>query len=279
MGKTTYREVLTRASSFLEEQGKEGYSIQFLFLERKNWQKLDWLLHMNEPISKEDQQMIETDLKSLEEGHPPQYLLGYADFYDHRLKVTEKTLIPRPETEELVDWCLNEIDEKVQKVVDIGTGTGAIAISLKSAREDWDVSAIDLSKEALSVAEENAEKEQIEIHFYHGNTLEPVKDQRFDLIISNPPYISKSEWSLMDESVRTFEPKMALFAEEDGLAVYRKIAQEAPNVLKENGEIFLEIGFQQGEAVKEIFQQAFPTKKVAIKKDLFGNDRMVRIHR
>ena len=155
MGKMTYREVLSRASSFLEDHGKEAYSIQFLFLERKQWKKLDWLLHMNEEISEEEQRLIETDLRLLLADHPPQYLLGYADFYDHRLKVTEATLIPRPETEELVEWCLDETPDVPLEVIDIGTGTGAIAISLKAARRNWHVSAVDLSEEALEVAKEN----------------------------------------------------------------------------------------------------------------------------
>lgn len=278
MDKKTYREALLGASSFLEAQGKEGYSIQFLFLERKQWQKLDWLLHMNEVISEADQLLIQTDMKLLLENHPPQYLLGYADFYGHRLKVTEATLIPRPETEELVDWCLAEVADSEQAVIDIGTGTGAIAISLKAERPEWQVSAVDLSASALDVAKENAEKEQAEIDFYLGDTLEPVLDQCFDIIISNPPYISHKEWDLMDESVRTFEPKMALFAEADGLAIYRKIAREAPDVLTEEGKIFLEIGFRQGEAVQNIFQQAFPHKTVIVKKDLSGNERMIQVY-
>ncbi|MDA3973827.1 peptide chain release factor N(5)-glutamine methyltransferase [Enterococcus thailandicus] len=278
MDKKTYREALLGASSFLEAQGKEGYSIQFLFLERKQWQKLDWLLHMNEVISEADQLLIQTDMKLLLENHPPQYLLGYADFYGHRLKVTEATLIPRPETEELVDWCLAEVAGSEQTIIDIGTGTGAIAISLKAERPEWQVSAVDLSASALDVAKENAEKEQAEIDFYLGDTLEPVLDQRFDIIISNPPYISHKEWDLMDESVRTFEPKMALFAEDDGLAIYRKIAKEAPDVLTEEGKIFLEIGFRQGEAVQKIFQQAFPQKTVIVKKDLSGNERMIQVY-
>lgn len=278
MDKVTYREVLARASSFLEKQGNEGYSIQFLFLERKGWSKLDWLLHMNEPASKKDQDQISQDLKLLAENHPPQYILGYADFYGLRLKVTPDTLIPRPETEELVELCLNETSEKPLRVVDIGTGTGAIAISLKENRKNWQVSGIDLSPKALEVAKENARRTKTDVQFYLGDTLFPVKNQQFDVIISNPPYISKSEWSLMDESVRTFEPKLALFAEEDGLAVYRKIALEAPDVLAEDGKLFLEIGFQQGIKVQTIFQEAFPQKKVEVKKDLFGNERMVYVY-
>lgn len=278
MDKKTYREALLGASSFLEAQGKEGYSIQFLFLERKKWKKLDWLLHMNEEISAADQCLIQADLKLLMENHPPQYLLGYADFYGHRLKVTEATLIPRPETEELVDWCLSEVANSEPAVIDIGTGTGAIAISLKAERPEWQVSAVDLSASALAVAKENAEKEQTEIDFFLGDTLEPVLDQRFDVIVSNPPYISHTEWHLMDESVRTFEPKMALFAEDDGLAIYRKIAKEAPAVLTKEGKIFLEIGFRQGKAVQKIFQEAFPYKTVIVKKDLSGNERMIQVY-
>ncbi|MEY8445521.1 peptide chain release factor N(5)-glutamine methyltransferase [Enterococcus ratti] len=277
MGKITYLEVLSRASSFLEAHKKEGYSIQFLFLERKGWKKIDWLLHMNEPITKKDQEMIDADLEFLLKSYPPQYLLGYADFYGHQLKVTEDTLIPRPETEELVELCLNETSDKKLHVVDIGTGTGAIAISLKAKRNNWQVSAIDLSVQALAVAKENAKKEQVNIHFYHGDTLQPVMNQFFDVVISNPPYICMDEWSLMDESVRTFEPKLALFAEDKGLAIYKKIAKEAKNILKPDGKIFLEIGYNQGQAVQQIFQKVFPAKKVKIRKDLFGKERMITV--
>ncbi|MGM9903293.1 protein-(glutamine-N5) methyltransferase, release factor-specific [Enterococcus sp. 10A9_DIV0425] len=277
MDKQTYREVLTWASSFLEEQGIEGYSIQFLFLERKQWKKIDWLLHMNDFISDDEKAMIEADLQLLLKHYPPHYVLGYTDFYGHRLLVTEDTLIPRPETEELVELCLQETSVEALKVVDIGTGTGAIAISLKAARKNWHVSAIDLSKEALAVAKKNAEIEKTEMKFYQGNTLEPVIEQTFDVIIANPPYISVNEWDMMDQSVRTYEPKLALFAEEEGLAIYKKIAKEAKTVLAENGKIFLEIGFKQGLAVKKIFQEAFPKRKVVIKKDMAGNDRMIYV--
>lgn len=275
MGKTTYREVLSRASSFLESKTIEGYSIQFLFLERKKWSKTDWLIHMNDPITPKDQKMIDQDMALLLKHLPPQYILGYADFYGHRLKVTKDTLIPRPETEELVQLCLDETSDERLDVVDIGTGTGAIAISLKAKRSSWNVSAVDLSEQALAVAKENAIQESVDICFYHGDTLAPVSAEKFDIIISNPPYISIAEWDLMDESVRTYEPKMALFAEDQGLAIYKKIAKEAKDLLKSKGKIFLEIGFTQGAAVKRIFEDVFPDKKVRIRKDLFGNERMI----
>ena len=202
MGKT-YREVLSRASSFLETKGLEGYAIQYLFLARKNWQKLDWLLHMDQQISPADEVQSEADLQQLLAHRPPQSLLGYEEFYVHRVKVTEDTLIPRPETEELVALCLEQTEPAENlRVVDIGTGTGAIAVSLKLARPHWQIAAVDLSEAALAVAKENAAQLGAEVAFYQGDTLTPVGDQSWDIIVSNPPYISEQEWELMDASVR-----------------------------------------------------------------------------
>ena len=270
-----YLEVLERASSFLEKQGIEGYSILFVFLERKGWTKTDWLLHLKEEISPEEEQQITEDLKRLGQNYPPQYLLGYSDFFEHRFLVNEHTLIPRPETEELVDRCLKENLNQPLTVVDVGTGTGAIGISLKLARPDWQVTAIDISEEALKIAEQNATRLGATIDFIHGDGLKPIKATKIDILISNPPYISNAEWDLMDKSVRTFEPKTALFAENDGLAIYQQLAEEAKERLNPNGKIYLEIGFQQGQAVKQLFQQAFAHKQVEIAQDLSGNDRMI----
>ncbi|MGL9728991.1 peptide chain release factor N(5)-glutamine methyltransferase [Enterococcus sp. DIV0756] len=272
----TYVEVLSGASSFLEDHGKEGYAIEYLFLARKNWDKTQWLLHMRENILPADERIIQKDLESLMANIPPQYLLGYEYFFEHRFKVTKDTLIPRPETEELVALCLSMNEGKTKKIVDIGTGTGAIAISLKLARPDWDVIALDISKEALCVAEENAENLQASIKFTQSDVLSAISEKQ-DIIISNPPYISQSEWDLMDESVRTYEPKLALFAENDGLAIYQKIASESRELLQPTGMIFLEIGFQQGRAVQQIFQETFPEKDVRIHQDMSGHDRMVVI--
>ncbi|MGO2637695.1 MAG: peptide chain release factor N(5)-glutamine methyltransferase [Enterococcus viikkiensis] len=275
MGKT-YVEVLSRASSFLEAAGKEGYAIEYLFLARKQWNKTDWLLHMREEISTAEEQLIKEDMASLMKNIPPQYLLGYEYFFEHRFKVTQDTLIPRPETEELVALCLSHNDTSAKKVVDIGTGTGAIAISLKLARSAWTITAVDISESALKVAAENAETFQAPIIFRESDVLSAITEKQ-DIIISNPPYISRAEWDLMDESVRTYEPKQALFAENDGLAIYQKIAAESQGVLQPDGMIFLEIGFQQGLAVQKIFQRTYPNKTVTIHQDLSGNDRMIMV--
>ena len=238
----TYREVLSWASSFLEEQGVEGHSILYVLLGRKNWRKTDWLLNWHKEMPESEQQQLQQDVKQLAAHYPAQYILGFEEFYGHRLKVTEATLIPRPETEELVALCLETCPDEPLYVVDVGTGTGAIGISLKLERPTWEVAVVDLSPAALKVAQENAETLNAPLSFYEGDTLAPI-NQPIDILISNPPYIAADEWSVMDESVRTFEPKMALFAEEEGLAIYQKLAQQAKEKLKPSGKIFLEIGF------------------------------------
>ena len=277
MGKNSYREVLARASSFLEQNQLEGHMIEYVFLQRKHWNKTDYLLHMHEPITTEDQKQIDEDMAKLLAHYPPQYLIGSEVFLDYRFKVTPDTLIPRPETEELVEKCLKLTQKQANqalKVVDVGTGTGAIAISLKDKRPTWQVCAVDLSSAALEVAKENAQQIGVALEFVLSDCLDEVAGP-IDILISNPPYISQAEYELMDVSVREFEPKMALFAENNGLAIYEKLAQQAPSKLSKDGKIFLEIGFMQGPAVKELFQAAFPKKQVSIHKDLFGNDRMI----
>ena len=277
MGKNSYREVLARASSFLAQNQLEGHMIEYVFLQRKHWNKTDYLLHMHETITAEDQKQIDEDMAKLLAHYPPQYLIGSEAFLDYRFKVTPDTLIPRPETEELVEKCLKLTQKQANqalKVVDVGTGTGAIAISLKDKRPTWQVSAVDLSSAALEVAKENAQQIGVALEFVLSDCLDEVAGP-IDILISNPPYISQDEYELMDVSVREFEPKMALFAENNGLAIYEKLAQQAQSKLAKDGKIFLEIGFMQGPAVKELFQAAFPKKQVSIHQDLFGNDRMI----
>lgn len=278
MANKSYREVLNWASSFLNEHKKEAYIAEYLLLERLGWDKTQWLMAMNEPIPESVEKQLYQDLESIMKDYPPQYVIGSVLFYESRFKVTEDTLIPRPETEELVALCLQKNSTSSLKVLDIGTGTGAIAISLKKARPQWQVSATDVSPQALAIAKENAENLSTEVIFYEGDLFQPVEKELFDIIISNPPYISVDEWEEMDESVRLFEPKIALFAEAEGMAIYQRLARETPQYLTSKGQIFLEIGYRQGKAVQQLFQEAFPRKKVDIMPDLQGKDRMIWVH-
>lgn len=281
--KPTLREVLDRASSFLEEQGVEGDSVLYVFLRRQGWTKTDWLLNMGRGATEEELAQVTADTAELARHVPAQYLLGSEEFCGHLFKVSPATLIPRPETEELVMRGVAAFDTRASqpiRVVDIGTGTGAIAISIKLAQPSWQVVATDISPEALTVAKENAAKLHAKVSFRLGDALEPflADEPKIDLLLSNPPYISEEEWDLMDESVRRFEPKTALFAENHGLAIYQRLAAQAPAVLATDGQILLEIGFAQGKAVQRLFQEAFPEKQVTILQDMAGLDRIIHVY-
>ena len=280
MDNPTYVEVLNWASSFLEKADKESYIAEYLILERKGWQKTELLMNLRKPMPLEEVQQLEADLALILKDYPPQYIIGSCEFYGRRFEVSSGTLIPRPETEELVALVLTNNPRKADlSVLDIGTGTGAIALSLKGEAPDWQVSAVDLSLEALVVAEKNRQNLALEVAFYQGDLTAPVKHQLFDIIVSNPPYISYDEWAVMDESVRQHEPKLALFADHQGLKIYERLAEEFPLRLKATGKIYLEIGYQQGQAVQELFQKAFPDHQVLVHQDLQGQDRMISVER
>ena len=275
---STYREVLKWASSFLEASGKEGIAAERLLMERQQWNRTDFVLHLNEEMPSEIKRQLIEDVAEHGGGRPIQHILGYEWFYDLKLKVTHDTLIPRPETEEIVDKFLQQTKQDDSlKVLDIGTGTGAIAIVAKKQRPNDDVTGTDLSPKALAVAKENAEANGVAVRFLEGDLTAPVKDEKFDVILSNPPYIGEHEKNVMDQSVLDYEPPMALFAENDGLFIYQRLAKELPRLLNPNGKIYLEIGYQQGEAVKELFQKAFPEALVQIEKDLSGLDRLISV--
>lgn len=273
----TYREVLKWASSFLEDAGQEATAAEFLLRGRLNWSKTDFILHLENQIPVEIKRQLSEDVKQHSKGIPIQYILGYEWFYDYRFKVTKDTLIPRPETEEIVDKFLKHAPSRSLTVLDIGTGTGAIAITIKKERPQDEVTGIDLSNAALTVSKENAAHLQADVRFLAGDLTAPVKAEQFDVVISNPPYIGENEKIDMDESVLKYEPQMALFAENNGLAIYQRLAEEIPAILKPDGQIFLEIGFRQGEAVKGIFQAAFPNAKVEVEKDMSGHDRLITV--
>ncbi len=274
----TYFEVLNWASSFLEKKNEEAYIAEYLLLERKKWTKTELLLNFKKRMPIEEIISYEEDINQIIKHVPVQYLIGSCEFYGRRFKVSEDTLIPRPETEELVEMICQENENDSKLVVDIGTGTGIIGISLKLEKPSWEVVALDISSGALNVAEENAVLLDASVNFIESDVLSHFKHSLpIDILVSNPPYISYDEWEVMDQSVREFEPKTALFAENNGLAIYQKIAVEAKEYLAENGKIYLEIGYLQGKQVAAIFQEQFPQKKVEIIQDMSKQDRMIKV--
>lgn len=254
----------------------ETFALEFVCRDLHELSKLDWLNLQREEISDESLKQLTEIAVRLKNNEPPQYIVGWAEFFDLKFKVDSRVLIPRPETEELVRMILSENPDEKLKVLDIGTGSGAIATSLAKNRPNWQVTASDISADALDLATDNATDNAVSVDFVQSDVLEQLTEQ-FDLIVSNPPYIARTDSDEVDASVKKFEPDNALFAANDGLAIYEKIAEQAPQRLTENGKIYLEIGYKQGQSVSQLFQKAFPEKTVSVHQDSFGKDRMVSV--
>lgn len=258
----------------LMTQGEEAESLSFVYRILKNLSFTDFIFAIQQEITPEEKEFVESIYKQLVAHVPAQYIIGHAEFYGMELKVDERVLIPRPETEELVELILTENPNPNLSVLDIGTGSGAIALALAKNRPDWCVTASDISPDALNLASENAALQDLKISFKKSDCFEEIAEN-YDIIVSNPPYISRADESEVGLNVLHSEPHLALFAEEDGLAIYRKIAQEAKNHLREGGKIYLEIGYKQGLSVPALFRKYLPEKRVRTLKDQFGQDRMV----
>ncbi|HFI0345050.1 TPA: peptide chain release factor N(5)-glutamine methyltransferase [Streptococcus suis] len=254
--------------------GEEAESLSFTFRGLKGLNFTEFLLLLRQEVSPDDQELLNHIFQQLSQHRHAQYIIGKADFHDLEFSVDERVLIPRPETEELVDLILQENSRAGLRILDIGTGSGAIAISLAKARPDWEVVAVDISEDALAVAQENAISNQVSVQFIQSDVLQAVTGQ-FDIIVSNPPYISPDDKDEVGANVLTSEPHLALFAEEDGLAIYRQIAEQAGTFLKENGKLYFEIGYKQGQALTDLLALHFPEKRVRVIKDQFGQDRKV----
>ncbi|KRM97577.1 peptide release factor-glutamine N5-methyltransferase [Liquorilactobacillus aquaticus DSM 21051] len=278
MSSLTYFEAQKWASSFVSEHKIDKSVVDLLLLGMKDWNLTDLLVNYQQQMPQAELTKFKEMLNKVCQGWPPQYLLGEASFFGREFKVTEDTLIPRQETEELVEWVLQDFknDKTDLKIADIGTGTGIIGISLKIERPSWDVTLTDISQAALSVAEINAQRYGLKIKNSCSDLFSSLKE-KYNVIVSNPPYIAETEKSLMDQSVIEHEPHMALFAPAEGLFIYRRIAAEINAYLENEAVLYLEIGFQQGKAVKQIFQQEFPDADVILKSDITGHDRMVKV--
>ena len=255
-------------------QGEEAESLSFVYRSLKNLSFTDFIFAIQQEITPDEKEFVESIYKQLAAHVPAQYIIGNTEFYGLELKVDERVLIPRPETEELVELILTENAKPNQSVLDIGTGSGAIALALAKNRPDWLVTASDISPDALNLASENASLQDLKISFKKSDCFAEISE-KYDIIVSNPPYISRADESEVGLNVLHSEPHLALFAEEDGLAIYRKIAEDAKNHLREGGKIYLEIGYKQGHSVPALFRKYLPEKRVRTLKDQFGQDRMV----
>ncbi|MFT3919485.1 peptide chain release factor N(5)-glutamine methyltransferase [Cloacibacterium sp.] len=225
-----------------------------------------------------DEKELNEIIEELKTGKPYQQILGHTEFYGKKFFVDENVLIPRPETEELVELAINKIpDSRFEipdfKILDVGTGSGIIPITLKRFFPNAEISAIDISEKALGIAKKNAEFHQANIQFIQQDYLNTKLEENYDIIISNPPYIGIEENIEIEDSVKGFEPNIALFSPtSDALIFYKKIAKDGEKYLKENGMIFLEINQKLGKETLELFSNYSESRLI---KDLSGNDRFV----
>ena len=246
-----------------------------------NLKRVDVALNPDFEISDAAIEKWNAILAQLQQEKPIQYITREAWFYGLRFEVNENTLIPRPETEELVEWIIesqkSEVQSRKLEILDIGTGTGCIPISVKTNLPQANVSAIDVSEKALEVAKRNAASNKVEINFIQTNILEVLDlNQNFDVIVSNPPYVRNLEKQEIKKNVLDYEPHLALFVEDnDALLFYRKIAQLALKNLSPNGLLFFEINQYLGKETVGLLEN-LGFKNIELKKDMYGNDRMIR---
>jgi release factor glutamine methyltransferase len=259
---------------------EEAAMLCFLSVQHRfQWTRASYLLNKQEVFSNADKVYFLEILSQLKASKPIQYILGETDFYGHTFRVNPAVLIPRPETEELVKWVLGDVSIANPSILDIGTGSGCIAISLKIVLPEADVVALDISADALALAKENAALHKAEVRFIKKDVLliQPTDlATTFDVVVSNPPYIALSEKVSMKANVLANEPHLALFVPNTNpLIFYEHIASVAQERLKLGGFLFFEINERFGTEVMELLvKKGF--KQVELRQDLGGKDRMVK---
>ena len=278
----SYRQVLREAKERLYAAGQGEQAAQLLMLELANLEAHNLYMEYDEDVPQDLLEAFEAGIRRMEQGEPSGHVLGFEWFYGYRFKVNPDVLIPRPETEELVANILAAYDECFDgqdvDVIDVGTGSGAIAIALRKEEAHLQVTASDISEQAVAVARKNAADNAADVTFLTGDMLEPFIEAgiRCDILVSNPPYIPVHEQ--MEHSVVDFEPHVALFGGEDGLKFYREIFANAHRVIKEKAILAFEMGYDQGERLRALAKEHFPDARVEIIKDLSGKNRMLFVY-
>jgi release factor glutamine methyltransferase len=272
-----YKTVLKEAEASLSVSGQETRVASIVMEELFGMNFMKLMVHGEDPMPKEDYIMFSDVIKRVCQNEPYQYVLGEAYFYDAYFAVTPDTLIPRNETEELVAFVLNNEKDSGLTAVDIGTGTGAIGLTLAKYWKSNRVIVTDLSRGALKVARKNGERLGVTVEYLEGSLFAPLVDKEIkaDIIISNPPYISEDEKHLMTASVLEHEPDTALFADDNGLALYKEMIRALPDVLKPGGRVYFEIGFNQAEALRTYIENVWPDTEVQVVKDINQHDRIL----
>lgn len=273
----SYREMVKEAKASLSVSGEETGPATLLLEDLFGMDMMRFMLEGDMEVPAEDRTRYEAAIRRISKGEPYQYVVGHAWFYGEKFTVTRDTLIPRNETEELVELVLAIESDDGQKVVDIGCGTGAIGLTLSAAWQHNSVILTDISRPALEVAGKNARALGVAADIFEGSLFEPLIERniKVDCIVSNPPYIGKDEIADMGRSVIAHEPELALFAEDDGLVLYKRMVDRLDEVLNHGGTVYFEIGWKQARVLCEYIKVRWPGVEPKVKKDMNGNDRIL----
>jgi len=275
-------DVLGEALAACEAAGiaESRFKVETLLARAMGCRRLELALCRDRTINPAVRQTFHQNLRRLIGGEPLQYILGDVEFMGHVFNVDVRVLIPRPETEELVEAVLRceEVRQSAKpRIVDVGTGSGCIAISLALTKAGAEIIATDTSAEALEVARANAKKLGVadRVRFINGDLLAGLEAESVDLVVSNPPYVQTGEWARLDREIRVFEPRAALDGGEDGLRVISRLVPEAVHALKSGGWLFIEIGENQAEPAQALMARA-GFNPAQVLRDLSGRDRIAR---
>jgi release factor glutamine methyltransferase len=287
MSEWTIQKLLTWVTEYLTQKGVDAprLSAELLLSHVLGLKRIELYTQYNRVVPQEQLVQLRGLVRRAGEHEPVAYLVGRTEFYSLEVEVTPDCLIPRPETELLVQQSIELLRKRTgpHDVCDLCTGCGIVAVAIARNVPDAKVLATDLSEAALAVAARNVEKHQVQdrIELRHGDLFDPLVPRldQFDLIACNPPYVSAAEYETLDRNVRDYEPRLALYAGRDGLDVYRRIVPKVDQFLKPDGVLLLEIGYQQGPAVRELLEGTGAFAPIRIDKDLQGHDRVVTAQR
>ncbi|KRL65634.1 N5-glutamine S-adenosyl-L-methionine-dependent methyltransferase [Companilactobacillus versmoldensis DSM 14857 = KCTC 3814] len=264
----------------LKNNDKFPEDAQYLLEELSGLNYTQLQLRRNDLVSEEILTKFNQGIQLLLKDEPVQYILGEAYFLGEKFSVDDNVLIPRQETEEMVEKIIQDHSESSMSILDVGTGSGVIAISLALKFPDDEVVASDISSDALKVAAKNAQRLQTDnVHFFQSNLFSNDKLGKFDVIVSNPPYIAESEQNVMDQSVIKYEPDLALYGKNDGLDFYERFSKQVIEYLNPGGKLYMEFGYNQKNKIKQIFSNNMPDYAVEFYKDISGNYRYLKLFR
>ncbi|UXR71201.1 MULTISPECIES: peptide chain release factor N(5)-glutamine methyltransferase [unclassified Staphylococcus] len=271
----SYKQWLSQAKAEASHADVETTAVEWLLLDLLKWTRVNLLIDGDTMMSETDKVLLNSGLERLLSGEPVQYITGEATFYGRTYHVDSRVLIPRPETEEVFATFIEQCP-KSGCIADIGTGSGIIALTLQQECPHLEVWASDISPDALAVTRQNAERHHVSIQLLEGSVLNPFieKGIRLDGLISNPPYIGRDEIAQMGQSVVAHEPHLALFAEDDGYAIYDALLSALPKVMNDDAPIVFEIGYQQGAKLCDMAKQYYPHLEPKVISDINGNPRI-----